>query len=939
MTRATTARQIIMRLLRFTLPGAALFGIAAPTLAQSPAARQAPSQTIEEIVVTGSYIGRPTQADSPAPLRVITQDDINDLGVNEIGDVIERLTINTGSQNNPDAFTQNFTTGTSNVNLRGLGVSSTLVMINGRRQTQSAIATDRGENFVDTSSLPPMIVFDRIETLKDGATALYGSDAVAGVVNFITRSDFVGFDLELDYQAVDAHPQEDSRISGLFGAGDGPTHFLAAFSFLDRAMLTTNDRRLSGPTDDLSRAGNPGSFVVPTLPGNPAYASVWTGAFDSDLNGVADAVQPQLGYPAVLGANVPVFADPDCEAIAAQDPKVVPAIAASVPSPVGAIPIGLCQFDFGSYYSIVPEEQRQSAYFSLAHDFSDRVEGFVELHVANNEATRNNSPSFPFADFPTVFATHPDNPYGTDVRFIGRVKGAGGQAVQSVHDSDTWRLAASLSGDIDAAWGWELGLQTSRNEFFVAAPDVLVDRFDYAMQGLGGPGCDPLTGTPGVGDCAYFNPFGSALTGTGTVNSPALFDDLIAFLSFDAESELTTLDGLVTGELGELAGNPIGIAIGAQLRDASLSYDYNENANRDNFLFLVGNPDFADDRDVSALFAELALPFSETVDVQLAARYEDYGDGVDSTDPKASILWRPTDDFSLRASVGTSFRAPSLYQAFGTQTSLAELVDPDAGTTQFYPVRAQPNPSGEPLQPEGADVLNLGFSWFLTDALEIGIDYWSFDYTNVIIQQNPQAILDAAAAGDTQAQSQVVRDPQTDLLLRVDTYYDNASSLKTDGFDFQISYLREAGNAGDFLLGAEATYVASYDAVDPQAGTIDGAGKRNFRNFATSVPEIRATAFANWSRGNHGANLYVNYIDSYIDDEGGPSALETIASYVTVDAQYNFRFSGDRGPAISVGAINLLDEDPPRVTTNGGYDSKVHDPRGRLFYARAVFAF
>ena len=106
--------------------------------------------------------------------------------------MIEDLTINTGSQNNPDAFTQNFTTGTSNVNLRGLGVSSTLVLINGRRQTQSAAATDRGENFVDTSSLPPMIAFQRIELLKDGATALYGSEAVAGVVNFITRSDFDG---------------------------------------------------------------------------------------------------------------------------------------------------------------------------------------------------------------------------------------------------------------------------------------------------------------------------------------------------------------------------------------------------------------------------------------------------------------------------------------------------------------------------------------------------------------------------------------------------------------------------------------------------------------------------------------------------------------------------------------------------------------------------
>ena len=176
---------------------------AAPALAQD--------ESVEQIVVTGSYIRRRSQFDSPSPLVTVSSADLAASGANEVGDVIEDLTINTGSQNNPDAFTQNFTTGTGNVNLRGLGVSSTLVLINGRRQTQSAVATDRGENFVDTSSLPPMIAFDRLEILKDGATALYGSEAVAGVVNFITRSDFEGFDLEFGVQTVDDQPQEDLK--------------------------------------------------------------------------------------------------------------------------------------------------------------------------------------------------------------------------------------------------------------------------------------------------------------------------------------------------------------------------------------------------------------------------------------------------------------------------------------------------------------------------------------------------------------------------------------------------------------------------------------------------------------------------------------------------------------------------------------------------------
>lgn len=922
-------------LLRSTL------AVAVAAVSSAPAAAQEP--VLEEVIVTGSYIRRPSQFDSPSPLSVVTREDLAALGADDVGEVIEDLTINTGSQNNPDAFTQNFSSGTSNVNLRGLGVASTLVLINGRRQVQSAVATDRGENFVDTSSLPPMIAFERVEMLKDGATALYGSEAVAGVVNFLTRTDFEGFELELHLQTIDDQPQDDAQLSGVYGAGSDQTHFLLAFSLLDRDALTMADRRLSNVEDDLSQAGNPGSFLVPTLPGNPTYAPVWTAAFDTNGNGVADALEPQLGLPPVPDASLPVFADQDCLNIAAQDPKVVPAFAAEVSSPIGPIPLGLCQFDFGPFYTIVPDEERVSVFAHLIHDFSDRLRGRAELHVANNETKRFNSPSFPFARFPTVSASHPDNPYGTDVNFIGRTVGAGGTSVPSHHDSDTWRFAASLLGDINDRWGYEVGLTVSENDFEVRAEDVLVDRFGLAIRGLGGAGCAPATGIPGSGDCLYFNPFGSALTGTGTANSAALFDDINGNFRFDATSELATLDAHVTGELGEIGGGAVGIAAGVQFRDGEIAYDYDPNTNADNFLFFAGTPDFAGDRDISSVFVELALPLSETFDLQLAARYEDYGEGVDSTDPKLSFLWRPTDLFSLRGSFGTSFRAPSLFQQFGVQTSLAELIDPNVGIPQFFPVRTQPDPEGAPLEPEAADVLNLGVSFSLGDYVELGLDYWSFEYDEVIIQQNPQALLNAAALGDPHALSQVVRDPASGLLLRVDSFYANASRLDTDGLDLSIVYDRDLSGGGVLRLGADTTFMTSYDIEDPQAGLIDGVGRRNFSNFATSTPELRANAFIGYSRERSGFDLFVRYIDSYMDDEvelgQGPGSFTNIDSHVSVDAQYRFRFSRDFGPTVAIGAINLFDEDPPHVATNGGYDSKVHDPRGRLFYARASFDF
>jgi iron complex outermembrane receptor protein len=635
-----------------------------------------------------------------------------------------------------------------------------------------------------------------------------------------------------------------------------------------------------------------------------------------------------------------VFADQNCTAIAATDKTVVPAIAVAVPTPIGPVPLGLCEFDFGSFYSLVPKEKRDSAYFELGRRMDGGLQGRIELSYARNDAERDNSPSFPFAAFPVVPATHPDNPYGTNVQFIGRLVGAGGDAVETIHDSDTWRFAASLAGPLGRDWVFDLGTTYSENDFFVQAPDVLKDRFTNAIRGLGGAQCNPATGTPGVAPCVYYNPFGTSLTGTGTQNSPDLMKYLIGYESFDAHSDLLTVEGYLTRQLGDLRGGAIGLAFGAQYRSESLSYDYDANANADNFMFLIGNPDFANDRNVAAAFAELSLPFSETVNVQVATRYENYGDGVDSTDPKVTLLWRPSLKFSLRASAGTSFRAPSLFQAFGTQTTLAQLIDPRVGAPQFFPVRTQPNPNGGPLQPESADVLNFGATYSPTDKLNLSLDYWSFDYSDVIVEQNPQALLNAAALGDPQARLQVIRDPVTGLLVRVDSFYQNASKLKTDGFDLSAAYTFALRASGTLRVGTEGTYISTYTLDDPQAGHVDGAGKRNFANFGTSTPRWRANAFVNWRHQRNAVNVYVRYIDSYTNDELlVAGSYPQIGTFTSVDAQYTLALGRKNSPTLSFGGINLLDEDPPHVATNGGYDSKVHDPRGRLLYVKAAFKF
>lgn len=883
----------------------------------------------EEVLVTGSYIKGLTQENLASPLQSIDYNDIGDLGAVRLADIISNLTINTGSENNTDAFTQNFTSGTSNINLRGLGVASTLVLLNGQRQTYSAFVTNKGENFVDTASLVPVIAIDRIEILKDGAASLYGSDAVAGVVNFHTRNDFDGAEVQVDYQTGD-FGQRETMLGGIFGTGNDSTHFMAAVGLFDREPLGTDEKRLSGPADDVSIAGFPGSFFVPTRPTGPTpiTTAVWTGAYDSaNLNGTADFVEG-------LSPTPPLIADPNCAAVVANGGTT------SIPptnEPTGTA--GVCALDFGSFFSLVPKEERTQLYSHLTHRFSNTLEFDAEVAYANNDAERRNSPSFPIATLPGIPAAHPNNPFGVDVLFAGRVIATGSEPLISDHESETFRFAAGLSGAFAGGWSWDIDTSYSKNDFVLTAQDTLSNEFQRALGGLGGAGCsgNPADAGNAAAGCFFYNPFASPTPPFNT-NSPEMLDFVTGDFKIDAQAELTTLTGVVSGDWFELNGGPAGVAAGVQYRDEVLEHDYDENSNNENFMFLVGNPDFETDRNVAALFSELSLPFSPAVTVQLSLRHEDYGNGVDSTDPKVAVLWRPNDNLSVRGSLSTSFRAPSLFQQHGIQTTLNEITT--LAGTQFLAARAQANPD-DPLVPEEADVSNLGLSWTSDSrSAELSLDYWAYDYEQVIIQQNPQAVHDAAFAGDAQALSQIdfagdIVSPLT--IERINVFYDNASTLETDGIDLSAAYNWAETASGSYRLGVQLTRILSYDLEDPQAGSVDGAGNRNFTNFGTSTPELRANVHFGWMSDNHSVNVFARHISSYEDDANNNA---TIDAQTTFDVQYSYQFEpwgdNDEGMVLSIGGINVTDEDPPYVATNGGFDSKVHDPRGALYYIKAT---
>ncbi|MCJ9428085.1 TonB-dependent receptor domain-containing protein [Kordiimonas marina] len=869
---------------------------------------------IEEVVVTGTHIKGKSQFDSPSPIAVIGADQLNNIGASNVADLVQTLTINTGSQNNPDAFTQNGTTGTSNFNLRGLGVASTLVLLNGRRQVVGATTTNDGIAFVDTSSLVPQIAVQRVEIVKDGAAAIYGTDAVAGVVNFITDDSFQGVQLSGKWQGVtNQGSQDDYLAEGKFGFGNDNTHVMGAFSYYSRTPLTTAERRLSQTKDDSSVLGNPGAYYLPGV--NAFLASLGAGA--------APVIDPTGCESAGGQRNVGLTLYPGFD-------------------------LGTCGFDFGSYYNLVPKEHRTQAYLTVKQDLGDGHTLRLEGGYAYNDAIRNNSPTFPYLqlakavvpayhpDFPAAFLNSPfwdpTHPYAI---MLGRAIGNGGTASPNKFYSTTARFNIDLTGPLGGDWTYDVAFTMAGNHYNIFTNDVVTDRFQRALMGYGGRNCDRKAGVPGQNGCEFYNPFATSFT--TAPNSQSVMDYIIGRQEIRGISKTQVFDAVASGTVGHTGAGDIGLAIGMQVRGEQWSRDYDNCSNRDCFAFIIGNQDFGDNRTAKAVFLETSVPLTEQLDLSLAARHESYGGGIGSTtNPKVSLLFHPNDKLSLRGSYSTSFRAPSVYQVSGTGTSLNQVVDPLGGTA-FAAIRSfLPSTGTRDLKPEKGRALNFGISWQPTDGLDLSIDYWNYTFKDVIIQENYQSVVNDNPTDPTR----VVRAFGTSgsiLMVLVD--YVNASSVKTDGFDFSAKY-RMAAGSGTFMPFVDATYVNKYDLEDPQAGTISGAGNRNFTNFGSPTPRWRSNFGAAWVNDVHDIRFYVRYMSGVTDDQNPGSR---VGAMTTVDAQYTLNLGGLmeslQGTSLQVGVINAFDKAPPYVSTNGGFESKLHDPRGRMAYVKLTTSF
>jgi iron complex outermembrane recepter protein len=868
-------------------------------------------QKLEKFEITGSRVKR-VDAETVSPVTVLKTDSLALTGFSSVADALRALPFNSGQALTPTDSGNSFTPGVNAFNLRGLGNNNTLVLINGRRAVPYAVPGFNGlQTVFDLNSIPDAAI-DSIEILKDGGSAIYGSDAVAGVVNFKLRHDYQGLytSVEIgDYFRTGGLLRKGSFMAG---ARSGSTSIMVAGSWSQQDAVYARDISYSADADKTNIAGNTDAHY--TVAGfAPGYTSLQQYL---DENGLTDPVsdgffdnRSSRGYPGrvVVGGKTRTFASPTS----------TPTVADSVG--------GTNYYNFQQDTGLFPQTRNYSFYTSLRHDFNESLYAFAELSYTRVDTLSDAAPTpvdlaSEHGLTPDVSMTIPSynayNPWGVDITSGSRRLNETGNRVNDV-TSDTPRILVGLGGALPDAgifqgWTWETGAMYMKNS---VANKNRGSVSDYGMQqalnGLTRRGDGSLTWDPNTpqADRVYFNWFGT--------NDPAFSEFLEIENPVTASLQYEQFDVSASGTIFDLPAGKIGLAVGAEHRNEKMEFvqtDLNKTGN------IVGGSQGTSafgNRRVNSFYAEAEIPATKWLDFQLAGRYEKYSDkGFDADiHPKVGVKIKPLSWMIIRASYAESFKAPDLaYLYTGASTNFTSnlYVDPVTGNSEQLEIRSSGNPD---LQPETTKTYYAGIvvepQSGPLKGLSASFDYFLYKQRDLLAQltdfYNYSEFLSRAAAGDPLFASKVVRDPASNRVLYISDDYNNISTAKNSGFDVELTYRWDTNRFGQFLFSAAGTYLEKYeiDGSDIAGGSLNARVNANF-GVRWKYHDWEAGAFTLYRGKRHGSYDIGAFTDPDIDE----AFIEyTLKPQYTVNLHVSY--SGLWNTKVTVGVNNAFDSAPP----------------------------
>jgi iron complex outermembrane receptor protein len=905
---------------------AALFIAGSAVAGVGLAQQSAEPVKLERVEITGSSIKR-IEGETALPVQVIKREEIDKSGVTTAAELLRNISANTAPLSDGASITDGTSgqRGFNGADLRGIGVSNTLVLLNGRRLANFATPGDNAG--VDLNNIPAGAI-QRVEILKDGASAIYGTDAIGGVINFITRKDYQGLDLGVYYGDTQHGGAGKKTVTLSGGIGDIAKDRFNVFGVLDYQNLgALRSSQRDWVADRPLATFLPSLMSSNTYPANLRVRSQtqwdsWVAA--GLLPAGAPYVRSTLVNPGAPGCNPP----------------------ATVYAPASRGGLYGCSYDYMEDTEIYPKSDRIGLLGRATWQITDNHQLYAELLLNRTESTYRLSPNpqrfsnFPVADLPAAWAAAVTDPTAQTInRVQWRMTEAGNRTNEVT--STAARLVAGATGTL---FGWDYDGAYSRAQN--SATDRYVD--GYVLY-------DQLESAAFDGRINLFGP--STPAGRAFLDSIKINDE-----ARRSRGWTDTIDFKATRPVMALAGGDMMVALGSEFRrevstftPSALLLSNNIAGDRDSSGGGAGTSTdlraTRDSRNVFAVFSELNAPVSKTLEAQLAVRYDHYG-GVGSTvNPKAGLRWTPDKALLVRASAGTGFRAPSLYDLHGPTTygsassfstdpvCVSSGLDTIDNCTDQWPVQRVSNPN---LKPEKSRQESLGLVFQPMPELSMSIDFWAIQKRDVISTLGEQEIVSNAAKYDG---TLITRDEDgyiSNILLQKE----NQGKLQTSGFDLGAEYRTPVTPWGRFGVALNGTLVLKYERQF-------GAGQdyqSNLGRFLNDqvIQRWRHRIAFDWDRGPFGVTLANTFLSSYEDqnlayDQTTNMLLPArrVGSYSLWDLSAGWKVSPNL--RVRAGVNNLFDRDPPFSNQNyyflAGYDPTYTDPRGRFFYASIAYSF